>query len=104
MKNYAKLDFKSDLHFDFVLDRGVTYLPKFDGIPTLDTGYTLSISNKEYSTENGGLLLVDTEELNTIVWVIQDTDFEKGNHIGFLKSKSTITGLHLNIKITLKII
>lgn len=102
--SYAKLDFSSCLHFDFVLESGVTYLPKFDGFSILDEAYTLTISDKTYSTENGDLLLVDTDEVKAIVWVIQDTDFEKGNHIGFLKSKSTITGLYLKIKITLKVI
>lgn len=99
----ASIDLRQHATLTIHAEQGVIYAPSFDGIETLDAGYTLMLDEGEATevswTVGSGLTLQNNP--NSIVWALDTSSMLAKTYEGYLISDSRVAGVYLKIEIKL---
>ena len=101
-----KINLRQDILLRILLEHGVTYAPSFDGIPQLDTGYTLTLdpglATEVVYTVGSGLTL--SSFTSSVVWNLDTSVLQNKTYTGILESDSKVSGVYLKVNLQLEMV
>ncbi len=95
--NKVEFDIRENTSITEHLDIGVSDVLTISSVANVDVNYTYEVNGIVKNVANNKIILGD----NSISIVIDSTDLQLGNNVGYLISDSNVAGVYKNIKINL---